>query len=89
MKRTRNPKPVAKAEAIARLADAGKDVSQFFTNEGQMVQPIQRVNVDFATAMLKELDDQARALNISRQAAIKTLLRQALDQRYVATAHRR
>jgi hypothetical protein len=89
MKRTRNQKPVAKAEAIARLADAGKDVSQFFTNEGQMVQPIQRVNVDFATAMLKELDDQARALNISRQAAIKTLLRQALDQRYVATAHRR
>ncbi len=89
MKRTRNQKPVAKAEAIARLADAGKDVSQFFTNKGEMVQPIQRVNVDFATAMLKELDDQAKALNISRQAAIKTLLRQALDQRYVATAHRR
>jgi hypothetical protein len=30
--------------------------------------------------MLEELDEGARQLNISRQAVIKTLLRQALDQ---------
>jgi hypothetical protein len=30
--------------------------------------------------MLRELDAQAALLNVSRQAVIKTLLRQALDQ---------
>jgi hypothetical protein len=37
-------KPVA-AEAIARLADKGKDVSRFFTNTGRMMGPTQSVNV--------------------------------------------
>jgi hypothetical protein len=39
------PKPPS-AEAIAVLADQGKDVSGFFTGKGKMVQPSQRVNVD-------------------------------------------
>ncbi len=73
-------KPV-KAETIARLADQGKDVSRFFTNAGQRMEPVQRVNVDFASPMLKELDKAAKELNISRQAFIKTLLRQALYHR--------
>jgi hypothetical protein len=34
--------------------------------------------------MLEELDEGARQLNISRQAVIKTLLRQALDQANLA-----
>jgi metal-responsive CopG/Arc/MetJ family transcriptional regulator len=34
--------------------------------------------------MLNELDDAAKELNISRQALIKTLIRQALDQRHLA-----
>jgi prolyl-tRNA editing enzyme YbaK/EbsC (Cys-tRNA(Pro) deacylase) len=37
--------------------------------------------------MLEELDSAARDLNISRQAVIKTLICQALDQHYLATAH--
>jgi len=49
-----------------------------------MVQPIQRVNVDVTAAMLEELDQAARDLNVSRQAVIKTLVRQALDQHYLA-----
>lgn len=40
-----------------------------------MMGPIQRVNVDFASAMLDELDNAAKELNISRQAVIKTLIR--------------
>jgi hypothetical protein len=45
MKRTRkSAKPVA-ADAIARLADQGKDVTRFFEGEGKMIQPIQRVNM--------------------------------------------
>jgi hypothetical protein len=72
------------AEAIAQRADRGEDVSGFFTNSGRMMPPIQRVNVDFAGPMLSELDVAAKELNISRQAVIKTLIRQALDQRYLA-----
>jgi hypothetical protein len=34
--------------------------------------------------MLRELDETAEALNISRQAVIKTLIRQSLDQHYLA-----
>jgi len=49
-----------------------------------MMPPIQRVNVDFALPMLQELDQAAMELNISRQAVIKTLLRHALDQQYLA-----
>ncbi|MGC2399587.1 MAG: hypothetical protein WA510_07385 [Acidobacteriaceae bacterium] len=78
-----NKKP-ASAEAIARLADEGKSVSHFFTNQGRMMSPVRRVNVDFASPMLDELDNAAKELNVSRQAVIKTLLRQALDQHYLA-----
>jgi metal-responsive CopG/Arc/MetJ family transcriptional regulator len=49
-----------------------------------MMQPIQRVNVDLTAAMLEELDRAAQELNVSRQAVIKTLVRQALDQHYLA-----
>ena len=84
MKKTRKPAKPISAEAIARLADEGKDVSGFFKGQGRMVQPIQRVNVDLTASMLEELDRTARDLNISRQAVIKTLVRQALDQHYLA-----
>jgi ABC-type phosphonate transport system ATPase subunit len=76
-------KPIP-ADEIARMADRGENISRFFTNSGKMMQPIQRVNVDFAVPMLRELDEAARALNISRQAVIKSLLRQALDQQRLA-----
>ena len=79
----RRRKPVS-AEAIARLADDGRDVSRFFNNNGRIMGPIQRVNVDLASGMLEELDRAAKELNISRQAVIKTLIRQALDQQYLA-----
>jgi metal-responsive CopG/Arc/MetJ family transcriptional regulator len=42
--------------------------------------PVKRINVDFSAPMLTELDEMARELNISRQAVIKSFLRQALDQ---------
>jgi hypothetical protein len=83
----RRGKPVS-AEAIARLADEGRDVSRFFTNTGRMMGSIQRVNVDLASGMLEELDRAAKELNISRQAVIKTLIRQALDHHYLARGSR-
>jgi len=83
MKSTHKQKTTS-AETIAKRADRGESVSDFFTNAGHMMPPIQRVNVDFAAPMLHELDNAAKELNISRQAVIKTLIRQALDQRYLA-----
>jgi hypothetical protein len=74
------------ADEIAEMAERGEDVSQFFTNKGQMKNPVQRVNVDFTVEMLKEFDDVAGELNISRQAVIKSFLRQALDQHYMANS---
>ena len=50
MKKTRKSAKPVSADAIARLADQGKDVSRFFKGQGRMVQPIQRVNVDVTAA---------------------------------------
>ena len=72
------------ADEIADMAESGKDISKYFTNKGKMKYPTQRVNVDFTIQMLKELDGISSELNISRQAVIKSLLRQALDQHYLA-----
>ena len=89
MKKTLKTKRPVSAEFIAKRADQGQDVSSFFTNKGKMMPPIHRVNVDFTQPMLNELDAAARELNISRQAVIKTFLRQVLDQHYLAQgAHR-
>lgn len=88
MKRTPKNRKPRSAEAIARLADQGKDIPRYFSNTGRRQEPIQRVNVDFTAAMLEELERAAQELNVSRQAVIKTLIRQALDQHYQARATR-
>ena len=94
MKRTRESAKPVSADLIANFADAGKDISRFFKDAGRMVQPdqvtpIQRVNVDLTASMLQELDQAAKELNVSRQAVIKTLVRHALDQHYLALKARR
>ncbi len=88
MKKTLSAVKAPTAESLARIADSGKNVSRFFTNSGKMMKPIRRVNVDFSARMVEELDREAEDLNISRQAVIKTLVRQALDQRHFAMAER-
>ncbi len=73
-------RPTASAEEIAEMATRGEDVSKFFTGQFTVVRPVRRVNVDLTQGMLRELDERAARLNVSRQAIIKTLLRRALDQ---------
>jgi Ribbon-helix-helix protein, copG family len=87
MKKTLKKKKPISAEQIARMADRGEDISRFFTG-GKMMNPIQRVNVDFTAEMLEELDQEAAGLNISRQAVIKTLVREGLDRRVPRDASR-
>jgi Ribbon-helix-helix protein, copG family len=89
MKKTRKSSEPISADAIAGLADRGKDITRYFKGEGRMVQPIQRVNVDLTAGMLEELDRAAQELNVSRQAVIKTLVRQALDRHYLAQRAKR
>lgn len=73
-------RPSPTADEIAEMATRGEDVSKFFTNRFTVVRPVRRVNVDLTQGMLRELDERAAKLNVSRQAVIKTLLRQAMDQ---------
>ena len=74
MRKTRKPT----ADQIAAKASRGEDVSRHFTNQFSVVRPVKRVNVDLTEGMLRQLDQRAARLNISRQAVIKTLLDQAL-----------
>ena len=70
------------ADRIADLASRGKDVCAYFTNEFTVVRPIHRVNLDLTQGMLRELDERAARLNISRQAVIKTLLSRAISEEH-------
>ncbi|HLD73301.1 MAG TPA: ribbon-helix-helix domain-containing protein [Bdellovibrionota bacterium] len=84
MNKTLRKKSVS-ADTIAGEAAQGKNISKYFTNKGKMMPPaIRRVNLDVTKKMLKELDDAAEELNVSRQAVIKLLVRQALNQHYLA-----
>ena len=76
----KTPRTTPTADEIAEMASRGEDVSAYFTNKFTVVRPVRRINVDLTEGMLRELDARAARLNVSRQAVIKTLLRQALDQ---------
>jgi hypothetical protein len=67
------------ADEIAEKASRGEDVSRYFTNNFTVVRPVRRVNVDLTPLMLRQLDERAARLNVSRQAVIKTLLDRALE----------
>jgi len=62
------------------MVSRGEDISKYFTNKFTVVRPVRRVNVDLTRGMLRELDERAARLNVSRQAVIKTLLARALSE---------
>lgn len=85
-------------EELEQRAMRGEDITSHFSdvktqkgfkNPRRVDKSIQRVNVDFSQDMLKELDSAAELLNISRQAVIKTLVREALDRHYLAKKARK
>jgi len=90
MTKTADKKKMVSADKIGDMAARGEDVSRFFTGKGKMhpglpregaPAEIQRVNVDFTQEILSDLDAEAKRLNISRQAVIKTLVSDGLDRR--------
>jgi hypothetical protein len=85
----KTPKTTPSADNIAEKASRGENISAYFTNKFTVVKPVQRVNVDLTQGMLRELDDRAARLNVSRQAVIKTLLDRALQETRAAKSGRR
>ena len=73
-------KATISADEIAEKASRGEDISAHFTNKFTVVRHVRRVNIDLTQGMLRELDERAARLNISRQAVIKTLLGRALAE---------
>ena len=84
---SKKPRAKRKADEIAEMAARGEDVSAYFRNKFTVVGPVRWVHVDLTQGMLRELDERAAWLNISRQAVIKTLLERALSED--RTGHRR
>jgi len=69
------------AGAIAEKASrGGEDISAHFNGQFTVVRPVRRANIDLTPGMLRQLDERAARLNISRQAVIKTFLDRALQE---------
>jgi len=78
-------------DKIEKEVDAGKEVIDKYFDAGhprvfqpRAVRRIRKTNLDLTEEMLRELDELADSLNVSRQAVIKVILRQALDQHRLA-----
>jgi hypothetical protein len=79
MKRVSKKGQPLPAEEIARLADNGQDVSVYFTNTGEMIQPVQSIGVELSGDTVQELNEAARKLKLSRQTLIKRFIQRGLD----------
>lgn len=91
--KNQNAKKKVSIEEIEAMAIRGEDVTQYFDYKNAKLMPpvdkiervqkskdVQRVNVDLAQAMLKELDAISEENNVPRQSLIKTMLREAIDR---------
>jgi hypothetical protein len=68
------------AAELDAMHDAGVDLSAHM-DVGRAIRPgraVQRVNVDFPADLLREIDQEARRLGVTRQAFIKVRLADAL-----------
>ena len=77
--RTSRARALSAAELDA-MHDAGADLSSHM-DLAKAVRPgraVQRVNVDFPADLLREIDQEARRLGVTRQAFIKVRLADAL-----------
>ena len=57
-------------QAFDRKFEQGEDIKKYLDFKNATV--VRRINVDFPDWMVKRLDSEAKKLNISRQAVIKT-----------------
>ncbi|MES1929326.1 CopG family transcriptional regulator [Salinisphaera dokdonensis CL-ES53] len=71
-----------KAESFDKKFDAGEDVTADLdlSKARRPNQNARRVNVDFPSWMVDELDREARRLGVTRQSIIKVWLSERLEQ---------
>jgi hypothetical protein len=71
-----------KAKSFDRKFDEGKDVTDALdlSRARRPLQAQKRVNVDFPTWMIRELDSEARRVGVTRQSIIKMWLAERLEQ---------
>jgi hypothetical protein len=68
------------AEQLDAMHDEGVDISAY-VDDGFALRPgraVQRVNVDFPTELLREIDREAKRLGVTRQAFIKIRMADSL-----------
>lgn len=77
--RTSKPKALS-AVSLDALHDSGEDLSSVMdrTKATRPGRAVQRVNVDFPVDLLRDIDQEARRLGVTRQAFIKVRLADAL-----------
>lgn len=70
------------AATLDSMHDAGVDLSAHLdlTKAARPGRAIQRVNVDFPVDLLREIDQEARRLGVTRQAFIKIRIADSLQQ---------
>lgn len=70
-----------KAKTFDRKFDEGKDVTESLdlSKARRPLQAQKRVNVDFPTWMIRELDSEARRVGVTRQSIIKMWLAERLE----------
>ena len=71
-----------KAKSFDRKFDDGKDVTDALdlSKAERPLQAQRRVNVDFPTWMIDQLDKEAKRLGVTRQSIIKIWLSERLEQ---------
>ena len=69
------------AEAFDALADSGADLTPYvdWSKARRPGREVQRVNVDFPVDLLREIDQEARRLGVTRQAFIKIRMADSLQ----------
>ena len=82
-------KKTPNADEVCGDGISRRDIPARFTNKSAVVRPVRRVNVDLTQGMLRDPDERAARLNISRQAVIKTLLGRALNEEREHTVRRK
>jgi len=71
-----------KAKDFDRLFDEGCDITKYL-DESKVARPgeaTQRVNVDFPSWMIRELDREAKRLGVPRQSVIKFWIAEKMEE---------
>ena len=77
----KNKVPKITTEEFDRKFDAGEDITEYLNWDTARVVLIKRVNIDFPDWMVKRLDQEAKKLNISRQAVVKMWVNDRLSRK--------